>query len=116
MRTIAEPGLSTDDVVGSDGRVWLLVWIRAVEDIFCAGGDILGWWDGGSSLLFCLFQKATAIPPYDNTDSEHEEEDSDDSTRESTLAYTTRGIGLLRVGYTLKSFTLCASSIRMLER
>ena len=104
------------DVVGSDGSIWLLVWIRAVEDIFCAGGDILGWWDGGSILLFCLFQKATTIPPYDDTDSEHEEEDSNDSTCESTLAYTTRGIGLLGVGYALKSFTLRASSIRMLKR
>jgi hypothetical protein len=118
IRTVSERRSSTSGVVvaGSNGGVWLLVWIWAVEDIFGTGGNILGWWNWGSSLLFCLFQKATAIPPYEDTDSKHEEEDSDDSARESALVYTTGGAGLLRVGYALKRFTLCASPIRTLDR
>jgi len=121
MRAVSERGPSAGGVVRvveGDGRgVWLLVRIGAVENIFGTGGDVFGWWNGGSISLVRLCQKATAVPPEEDTDTDHEEEDSDDSTRESTLAYSAAAgrIWLLRIGYTLERFALCAGSIRMLE-
>jgi len=121
MRAISERGPSeggTVRVVEGDGRgVWLLVWIGAIENIFGTGRDIFGWWNGRSISLVCLCQKATAVPPEEDAACDHEEEDSDDSTCESALAYTAAGrTWLLRVGYALERCALCAGSIRMLER
>ena len=99
-------------MVGGEG-VWLLVWIWAVEDIFGTGGDVFCWWNGR---LSCLFQKAAAIPQYEGADNDHEDDGSDDSTRESTLAHTARGGGgLLRIGYAFNGCALCAGPVRMSE-
>jgi len=119
MSTVSECRPSASDGVGWDGGgdgdgIRFFVWVRAIEDIFGAGGNILCRWSGGSS-SFCLFQKATTIPPYDETNKDREEKGSDDSTRESTLAHT-RGVGLFEIGYALNRCTLCAGPIRMLKR
>ena len=119
VRAVSESGPGACGSVrigGDDGQIWLLVWIWAVEDIFRAGGRIFNWGNRRGLLLFYLDQKATTIPPDENTDSDHEEEDSDDSTGESALAYTAGGSGLLRVGYALECLTLRAGPIRTLER
>ena len=63
IRTVSESRLGAGSVVrvSCNGRVWFLIRIRSVEDIFCAGGKVLGF-GSGRRFLLCLYQEATAIP------------------------------------------------------
>lgn len=92
VRTISDSGLSGGNVSGvrCDGElVGLLVWIWAAENIFGTGGGIFGW-SRGRGFLVCLCQKATIVPPNEEANGHHKDDSSDDCTRESTLANTTR--------------------------